>query len=346
LESLDNKCPACGAKIFFNPTNQLWDCQYCGSKFTLDQMKEKNTAANNSNNTKEEIKNIDVYQCKNCGAQIMADENTTATFCVYCGSVAILKNKINAELPNKIIPFKLVKEEATKAFQELKKGRPLMPNIFTNKENIEKITGIYIPFWQYDLNVSGNIDFDSTDTYTWSDYNYYYTQTKKYLTTKSCDIEFNGILADGSSRFDDDLMDCLEPFNFNDLVDYNNAYLAGFLAEKYDVNSDSAITRANSRAINSSINEAKKQVIHQTKIVKSHNLNAKKINQNYIMLPVWLVNVNYKNKNYLFAMNGQTGKMIGNIPVDIKKAILLYILIFCISFIILIALYLFVIVNC
>ena len=186
MEVLDNKCPACGAKITFNPKNQMWDCEYCGSKFTLEEMQKHNNASSKQENTKtdtiekkyKKIDNLDVYRCKNCGAEVMADEQTTSTFCVYCGSTAILKDKITEGIaPTKIIPFKKVKEDAEIAFKGLSKGKPLMPKFFNKKENIEKIRGVYIPFWTYDLKVSGNIDFNAIDIKTWSDYNYSYTKT-------------------------------------------------------------------------------------------------------------------------------------------------------------------------
>ena len=141
MEVLDNKCPACGAKITFNPKNQKWDCEYCGSKFTLEEMKKYNNAssdkANEQSIPKKKLDNFDVYTCKNCGAEVMADETTTATFCVYCGSTTILKDKINDGIaPTKIIPFKKVKEDAINAFKGLSNGRILMPKLFNKPENI------------------------------------------------------------------------------------------------------------------------------------------------------------------------------------------------------------------
>lgn len=112
MDVLDNKCPACGAKITFNPKNQMWDCEYCGSKFSLEQMMEHHNASSIKANTQSDktfkkLENMDVYRCKNCGAEVMVDETTTATFCVYCGSTAILKDRImNGIAPTKIIPFK------------------------------------------------------------------------------------------------------------------------------------------------------------------------------------------------------------------------------------------------
>lgn len=333
MDVLDNKCPACGAKITFNPKNQMWDCEYCGSKFTLDEMKKHTNASTDEANkvdvSTSKLDDMDVYRCKNCGAEVMADETTTATFCVYCGSTAILKDRITDGIaPTQLIPFKKEKQEAIKAFKGLSKGRPLMPKFFNKEENIKKISGVYIPFWTYDIKVSGNIDFNATDVTSWSDYNYRYEKTDSYLAKREGTMNFNRILVDGSSRFKDDLMDSLEPFDYKGLVAYNHAYLSGFLAEKYDVDSDKAIERANTRAMNTAVDVIKESVRHQTKVATNNNLSCTKEKCDYILLPVWMVNIKYKDKDYTFAMNGQTGEIVGNIPLDIRKTIIMALILF------------------
>lgn len=339
LESLDNKCPACGANIEFNPKNQMWDCEYCGSKFTLDEMKKHSNAsseeANKHGKTKvSDLNGLDMYRCKSCGAEVIADTNTTATFCVYCGNTAILKEKItNGVAPSKIIPFKKVKEDAVEAFRGLSKGRPLMPKFFNNPDNIDKIRGVYIPFWAYDLAISGDICFKAEDITSWSDHDYNYVKTDRYLVLRNSNMNFKKVLVDGSTRFDDDMMDSLEPFNLDELVDYNHAYLSGFLAEKYDVESDKAIERASSRAMSSAITKVGESITHQTKVVDTNSMNIKKEEDYYILLPVYMVNIKYNDKMYTFAMNGQTGEIVGNIPLDTKRAVITGVVIFIVSFI-------------
>lgn len=333
MDVLDNKCPACGAKITFNPKNQKWDCEYCGSKFTLEEMKKHENASTEEANKVDEpigkLNDMDVYRCKNCGAEVMADETTTSTFCVYCGSTAILKDRItNGIAPTQLIPFKKEKQEAIKAFKALSKGRPLMPKFFNREENIKKVSGVYIPFWAYDLKVSGSIDFNATDVKTWSDSNYSYEKTDRYLAKREGSMDFTRILVDGSSRFKDDLMDSLEPFDYNGLVAYNHAYLSGFLAEKYDVDSDKAMERATIRAINTAVDIMKESVRHDTKVATNNNLSPTKQKCDYILLPVWMVNIKYKDKDYTFAMNGQTGEIVGNIPLDIRKTIIMTLTLF------------------
>ena len=339
MSVVDNKCPACGAKITFNPKNQKWDCEYCGSKFTLEEMQKHNNASSEeanevkSNVKVEKIDGLDVYRCKNCGAEIVADENTTATFCVYCGSTAILKSKIDkGVVPSFVIPFKNVKEDAVNAFKKVTKGKILMPKAFKDEKNIQKITGVYISLWAYDFVGDGEIVYNASDVRHWSDTRSSYTETRNYLTTVSGHLEYEKVLSDASTRFDDDLMDSLEPFDLSKLEKYNHAYLSGFLSEKYDVEEKDGVDRASKRAMNSSINLLKTAVRHQISSVSDNKFDLKKKASDYILLPVWMVNIKYKDKMYTFAMNGETGKIVGNIPVDIVKAIIVGIIVFMITF--------------
>ena len=340
LGVLDNKCPACNAKINFNPANQKWDCEYCGSKFTLEEMQQHSNASTVEANTVVEVKteamgSMDMYHCNNCGAEIIADENTTSTFCVYCGSTAILKNRIDSgRAPNYIIPFKKVKDDAVVAFKNLFKHKPLTPKCFKDPKNIQKITGVYIPFWAYDLVADGQIDFEATDVTTWSDSSYRYTKTSRYSVKKSGHFDFDKVLSDASSRFPNDLMDSIEPFNYQDLVQYNHAYLSGFLAEKYDVDENAGLERARERTMLTCVDLVQSTVGHQSKRVVNNSMNIEPKCCHYIMLPVWMVSIQYKDKNYTFAMNGQTGKIVGNIPIGVKETITWSIIVYVISLII------------
>ena len=110
-DTLDNKCPSCGANVKFNPKSQRWDCEYCGSSFDVSAFK---------NEENECIEHWEQYTCKNCGAIVICDINTTATECVYCGNTTIIKDRLQGEFkPDKIIPFKTVKEDAIESFKNL-----------------------------------------------------------------------------------------------------------------------------------------------------------------------------------------------------------------------------------
>ena len=342
-EVIDHKCPNCDAVLKFHPEIGKWKCEYCLSTFTLEQLKEKGNASNDEKNRSLESEKVDnyndymVYNCPDCGAEIITDEQTTATFCVYCGNTAILRNKLSGEfMPNKIIPFKKEKNDAIFAFKSLTKGRPLVPKNFTDEKNIEKIRGIYIPFWFHSFMIQGCLEFKANKYEHWSRGNTDYTRTSIYNIVKEGSASFNSVPIDGSTRFPNDLMNTIQPYDYNELVTYNHAYLSGFLAERYDV------------ASNDTKNELEKSVIENTKNlfinsaggytpthITNNTLKTENYSIEYVLLPVYMVNVKYMNKMYTFAMNGQTGEFVGNIPVDKKKAVKIAIILFISIFLIL-----------
>lgn len=341
---LDNKCPNCGAPLFFNEELGKWKCNYCDSVLDLEQLQKYNNASNEKNNEqpseieyKETDENVSFlnYTCQNCGAQIIADEQTAATFCVYCGNTAILQNKLSGNFaPDNIIPFSKSKKTATEAFKGLSKGRPLMPKNFNDEKNIEKIRGVYIPFWLYDITVSGDVNYKAQRIRTWQSRDKVYTKTDYYDVIREGQMDFKKIPMDASTRFDDNIMNSIEPFEYDGLKKYNHAYLSGFLAEKYDDDDNKVQDKATTRALNSTLNHMTSTLkTYDTKSVVANNLVPSSITKKYALFPVWMVNVKYNEKQYIFAMNGQTGKFIGDIPVDKKKALIIGIVVFIISFI-------------
>lgn len=344
MKTVDHKCPSCNASINYNPKDKNWVCEYCGSKFTLEELKanEENfehTKVSDSKelmeNSEEENVEMDVYHCQDCGAEIVADKNTAATFCVYCKNTAILKSRLADKFsPSKIIPFNNTKEDAIEAFQKVGKGKFLMPKEFVNPKNIEELTGIYIPFWLYSCRIKGNVSGKGHNVTTWSTYDYIYTKTDTYKVERGGVYSFENIPVDGSIRFNDAVMNSIEPFSYDGLEKFNYSYLSGFLAEKYDVEKNEAkkitINRAETSTFNDLERKADSSYTSFTPEVKDSEIEEETID--YVLLPVWMVNIKYKNKLYTFAMNGQTGKMIGDIPYSKAKLFTFIIVLFVIVF--------------
>ena len=325
-KAIDHKCPGCRAPIFFVPSLGKWQCEYCNGAYTLEELQQFNNASSAEHNhdvhlseNTEEL--YTSYKCQNCGAEIVADNETAATFCVYCGNTAILKSKLSGQFkPDLIIPFKKEKQIAINAFKNLSNGRPFLPDDFNDPNNIEKIRGIYIPFWIYDMEICGGIEGRGQIVSSWSRGDTRYTKTDYYKIFRDGSIRFKKIPVDGSSRFDNDIMSSIEPFNYEELVPYNHAYLSGFLAERYDIDGDVLIGDAVTRAVESTKATFLSDAMgFSSKTIYTSNLLANDVKKQYALFPVWMVNVKYKDKYYLFAMNGQTGEFIGNMPVDKKK---------------------------
>ena len=331
---IDHKCLSCGATLPFNPETQRWDCEYCGASYSLIDLNESD---NKTQERKQKSYELNCYHCPDCGAEVVADDTTTATFCVYCGNTNIIKNKLKGEfLPSKIIPFQTTKEQAIEAFKQVKKGKIFAPKAFNSEENIQKITGVYIPFWIYDCDTDGEVNFDARKIKSWTMGDYHYTKTDYYIINRSGNMKFDNVPVDGSSKFDDDTMDSIEPFDYKGLKDFDMSYLSGFLSENYDVSKEYAATRMKQRVENTTINELKSTVGYYNSItIKNADVKVDIKETEYMLLPVWMLNIKFKDKLYLFAMNGQTGKMVGNVPVDNGKLAVIWLIAFVISFIIL-----------
>ncbi len=330
------KCPCCGAAIAYNSTSNNLTCDYCDSSFELDTLKEYEQILTNSSDessyqwdnsqnreewSEDDKKNLSSYICQSCGGEIVTDETTTATRCPYCDSVTIVSSKLKGDLkPDLLIPFKISKEAAEKALKEFYKGKKFLPNIFTTKNRIESISGIYVPFWIFNCVSNSSITYNGTRLRSWSDSNFNYTETSHYLISRKGTLSFEAIPVDGSKKMDDAFMESIEPYDIREAVDFSTAYLSGYLADKYDVDEETSKSRANERVRNSTL-ETFADTVHgyNSVIPKDSNINILDGTVKYGLLPVWILNTKYNGEIYTFAMNGQTGKFVGKLPIDNKK---------------------------
>lgn len=311
--ALDSKCPSCGAQIIWDPAIEKFKCEYCSSEFTSEELISTQDNKTTQNTSTEELIS---FKCSNCGAEIISDINTFSTFCVYCGSTAILKDKIkNEDTPDYIIPFKKTDIDAKNAYNELLKGKRLLPRKFRKAKMSEKIKGIYIPFWAYDITCNGDIKFDGIDIEKWEDDEYEYEKKEYYDVVVRGHYEYEKVLCDASRFFNDDLMDSISPFKLDELIKYNHAFLCGYLADKYDVSKEESYNIAKERSRNSCISVARRESHHDEEHYEGDNLTFNQGKTYHIYLPVYILNIPFKKKIYTFAMNGQTGKIIGNLPI-------------------------------
>ena len=258
------KCPSCGGAIEFDSHSQKMKCPYCDTEFDLETLKKYDEQLSREAEQKDDISDwqtdpgkqwqegetdgMNVYTCKSCGGEIVSDENTGATSCPYCGNPVILTERFRGALrPDMVIPFKLDKKAAKEAYYKHIKGRPLLPKVFRRENHIDEIKGIYVPFWLFDADVAADARYKATKVRTWSDSDYDYTETSYYSVDRSGNMSFVSVPVDGSSRMPDDLMESIEPYKVADAVEFQTAYLSGYLADKYDVDAQQSTDRARER---------------------------------------------------------------------------------------------------
>ena len=333
-ELIEYKCAKCGGSLVFDSTLQKLRCTYCDSTFTAEELKElqkdleekkpedyERTETEKIFWSEQEAQGIFSYVCESCGGEIIGESTTAATSCPFCGNPVVMKGNLSGELrPEFVLPFKLGKEDAKKALKEHFKNKKLLPRVFSAENHLDEIKGIYVPYWLFDMDSEASADFKCTTSNSWTSGSYRYTETKTYNVARAGKLQFSGIPADGSKKMDDTLMESIEPYDYSGFVEFNAAYLAGFLADKYDVTQEECLEHIESRAKRSAVDALRQTVTGYSGVTpQSSSVDLKRGKAKYGLLPVWLLHTSWNGEHYLFAMNGQTGKFVGDLPMDKKR---------------------------
>ena len=328
------KCPCCGGAIEFDSRLQKMKCPYCDTEFDMETLKSYDEGLSGAHDEMEwettagqewddgETDGLRSYVCNSCGGEIVCDENTAATSCPFCGNPVVMMNQFAGLLkPDIVIPFKLDKKAAKAGLMKHLNSKRLVPKAFKDENHIDEIKGVYVPFWLFDTDVDAQVRYRTTRLRAWSDSEFDYTETSHYLVSRGGSIGFEHVPVDGSSKMADDLMESIEPFDFSEAVDFQTAYLAGFFADKYDVDAEQSIQRANERVKRSTEESFASTVTgYDTVTTESSSVSLHGGKARYALYPVWLLNTTWNGNKYTFAMNGQTGKFVGDLPVDKSAA--------------------------
>ena len=331
---IEYQCPCCGAGLRFGGDVQKLSCEYCDNEFDIDTVRAFNESQALKDSvdiqleekpqqewTDEEQSFLNCFNCPSCGAEILTDHTTAATFCPYCDNPTIMPGRLSGGLkPDYVMPFRTTKEDAKSAFLSLCKGKPLLPKEFIQEHRLEMITGMYVHFWLYDCGADFQGSYKATRIHRWSDARYHYTRTEHFLLNRKGNARFSGIPMDGSSKMEDSFMESVEPFDYSQMVPFEMAYLTGYLADKYDVPAEDGKERIRQRVERSMEDQIQSTLLGYASVlptnrqIQIHHSKAK-----YVLLPVWMLNTNYGGKIYTFAMNGQTGKIVGTLPICKKR---------------------------
>lgn len=329
---LEYRCPACGASLQFDSGSQQVVCPYCDSSFSpqdlidydsfLEQDAKNDTSDAWSKDAerweKDEATGLNVYVCAACGGEVLGDDTLASARCPFCDNTVIMKRQFTGEWkPDLVIPFKVDKKAAQDAFRKHLHGKKMLPKAFRTESSIEEIKGIYVPFWLFSSDVSASMRYKGTTSRAWTDGGYDYVETSNYALLRAADAHFSRIPVDGSEKMDDALMDSLEPFDYSQAVDFQTAYLSGFFSDRYDVNADISVARAQTR-FNQTMNNLMSTTTggFNSVALETSSMSERNNKREYALLPVWLLHVKWNGKLYTFAMNGQTGKFVGNLPFD------------------------------
>ena len=258
------------------------------------------------------------YQCVSCGAQIEVEAATAATRCPYCDNNVVLTDQVSGGLrPNGVIPFRITRKELPNVVNKFYRGKHLLPKTFLSQRKLKEVQGIYVPFWLFDCRLDGNMVMQGTRIRHYREGDYDCTETSYYLLEREGGMSFARVPVDASVKMPDDLMDSLEPFDYSDLVDFNDAYLSGYLADRFDSSPDAELPRADRRMLNSAVDVLRSTAIGYSSVtIRANGMHITDADVRYVLLPVYLLNYEYRGNTYRLAVNGQTGKVVGQLPVS------------------------------
>lgn len=340
------KCPGCGAPMMFSPESQKLHCDHCQTELTVKEYEEKYGAPSTREETEEEknfheahetveteeegirasrqdgpTMDVKKYHCSSCGAEVITDDTTVAAICSFCGSPALIEERAEgAKQPAQVLPFRITRAQAVEKFKSWTKKGLFTPKGFTSQSTIDKITGIYVPFWlvDYDANVKLRAHCTRTRTTRRGDTEYIYTD--HFDVWRDVDASYARLPMDASEKMDDTTMDLLEPFNYQELKPFEMPYLSGYLAEAYSLTDKDMEGRGKHRVREYALKAARNTITGYSGVnVTSQQLRIDETKAEYVMLPVWMLNYRYQGKDYQFVLNGQSGKLVGTLPLSKGK---------------------------
>lgn len=328
LESVNYQCPACGGPLRFDPGKQQLVCDHCGSDFWPSDIERmyagKNEQAQNA--AEAAAASADgtaeaAYVCSSCGAELVSDGTTAVTTCPYCGNPVVATAQLSGVFaPKLVLPFHHDRKAATEALQNHYKGKILLPKSFKSGSHVDEIQGVYVPFWLYNAHPTGTATFEATRERRWRQGDDEIIETDHFDCLRTGIMDFEHIPVDGSTKMPDGHMDAIEPYDFKELLPFSTVYLPGYVANRWDEDAETCQPRAEKRLSQTVQDELEKTVKgYDTVSCTECEVDPRWVSATYAMLPVWMLHTSWNGQDFLFAMNGQTGRLVGDLPISKPK---------------------------
>lgn len=300
------KCENCDGNMIYHVEERKLYCPYC-----------------NSMNTEKVIDAKHVGICDSCGGDLSVGQFDSVVKCSYCSQYVIYKQRVEGEYePSRILPFKVGREQAKTMIRVHYRDKKYVPKSFLDKASLEKMEGIYVPFWLFDFNVNVNYHGVGYRERVMASETAADQTMSCYDVFRNFDAAFRKIPADASITMPDNIMDMLEPYDYGELEHFNPKYMSGFLSEIYSDEAKNFESRVNEK-VQKDINKVLKKHLSSFKMITPVNkeITVEHKGAEYVLLPVWRYLYSYAGKQYEYYINGQSGKVIGKAPVSIGKAV-------------------------
>ncbi len=273
-----------------------------------------------------------LYTCPSCGAQIVTDATTAATFCYYCHNPVVLSGRLEGSYhPDFVIPFQMDRKKAQEVFSQWIAKKRFVPREFYSPKQIETMTGVYFPYWLFSCKVEAALQGQGTSVRTWSAGNLRYTETKIYDIARQGTVDVNNVARNALKKANRRLVDGVQPFEIGEMQNFSMGYLSGFMAENRDMERAAFEMEVSQEVRDFAVSGLKSQGNSYNRVqITNQKADISEGSWQYALLPVWTLT--YKDRKngkiYYFAMNGQSGKVCGELPVDKVKLLVLFASIF------------------
>lgn len=315
-------CPNCGGNVTFDIASQQLACGYCHEKFSPYAFDSKTDDAAETVSRENDYE-VTVFTCPQCGGEILSTDNAAAGFCSFCGASTILYSRISREKrPNYIIPFQKTKEDCKQSYASLMKKAIFAPKELKDPKYIDSFRGIYMPYWAFYITQKGELNLPASKEYRRGNYIY----TDHYRLHGELDSYYKGLSYDASSSFADNISEALAPYDLKGMKAFTPAYLSGFYADTADVAPSVYQQEAEITAYDQTAAQLRNIPQYSGCHIKGigsgsspASLFTKTAQVDSTMFPVWFMSYRNGDRVAYVTVNGQTGKVVADLPIDPKK---------------------------
>lgn len=328
--TLTYKCPNCDAGLIFDAEEQRFSCEFCLSSFTEEELAGTSSATRAEEMERENAEftgEVREYHCPSCGAEVIADCNTVADTCYYCHNPIVLSDKVTGVYkPSKVIPFKYTKEEAVDEFLRFAKKKKFIPKNYFSREQLNHLAGVYYPFWVTDADTDSLLTGVGKNVRTWTSGDYRYTETTSYHVERGGRIHYEDLTTSAITTEDKEMLEGILPYPCEMYQDFSMPYLQGFVAKKRDIEREQLYPEVKGRMNSYAESLLRRTTSYSSLSVRSCNVNVLQSHWEYSLLPVWVMTYikkhkkdSSKDKTFVYALNGATGKIFGRLPISLPK---------------------------
>lgn len=299
------RCNNCGGNVLYNPEKGQMCCPHCDSIDSQQKVTGEHSLQN----------------CINCGAPLNISDYTSATPCEHCGCYIVFDERVEGQYrPHLMVPFAVSRNKAKEIMKERFKKKAFTPSNFLADNMLEKMTGLYVPFFLYDINVRCDYHGEGTKRRTWISGDTEYTETSYYDVIRDMYADFDKIPVDASLALENSVMDLMEPYDYKALQDFREEFMSGFCGEMYSEDAEKMRPRARKKAVDNAEALLRESLSGYSNLRVIHkNVSTQDNATNYALMPVWHYKYSYGGKSYDYYINGQTGKAVGITPVSKAK---------------------------